>query len=314
MNIATLLLGIFTFVELNCENLFDCDHDSLKDDTEWTAEGMRHWTKKRYWKKVNNIGREIIACGEDGEGWALPDMAVLTEVENDSVLRDLTKRSLLRNAHYEYLMTESPDLRGIDVAILYSPMSFCTLRWYPIRVEPRQGMRPTRDILYASGIVGSGDTLHVFAVHAPSRFGGEKETRPYRMAVAERLCQAVDSIRSINHEAQIIVAGDFNDTHSDPALLYCYEHGLQNIAYKARGRHGAEGTYKYQGDWSSIDNILGSETLAQKVMQYFVADKPYLLEEDKNYGGVKPRRTFYGYTYDGDGYSDHLPLVLKLRF
>ena len=87
-----------TFVELNCENLFDCHHDSLKQDTEWLPASVRKWTPDRYWRKVNSIGQEIISCSEQ----SLPDLVALVEVENDSVLRDLTRRSLLRNAGYEY--------------------------------------------------------------------------------------------------------------------------------------------------------------------------------------------------------------------
>ena len=107
-----------TFVELNCENLFDCRHDSLKQDQEFLPDGAHHWTKKRYWTKQNNIAREILSCADE-----LPDLVALIEVENDSVVRDLTRRSLLRNAGYHYLMTESPDVRGLDVALLYQPAS-----------------------------------------------------------------------------------------------------------------------------------------------------------------------------------------------
>lgn len=312
--IASLLLGIFTFVELNCENLFDCQHDSLKNDTEWTDESLRHWTKRRYWKKVNSIGKEIISCGEDSTGWVLPDMIALTEVENDSVMHDLCHRSLLRRAHYEYFITESPDLRGIDVALMYQPEVFSPLHSYPLRVEPLKDMRPTRDILYVSGIVNNSDTLHIFVVHSPSRFGGERQTRPNRMVVAERLCISTDSIKSINPEAQIIIAGDFNDTHTDPALEYIYQKGFTNVSHKAQGSHGAEGTYKFRGEWESIDNIMVSETLEKKCRECFVNDKPYLIEEDTEYGGVKPRRTYHGYRYNPDGFSDHLPLVLKMLF
>ena len=93
----TLVISFFTFIELNCENLFDTQHDSLKNDIEFTPEGSYHWTKTRYWHKLNHISQELIALGEDSiQGWQLPDMVALCEVENDSVLRDLTKRSLLR--------------------------------------------------------------------------------------------------------------------------------------------------------------------------------------------------------------------------
>ena len=187
MMLSLLLASVFTFVELNCENLFDCLHDTSKQDEEFMPDSYRHWTRTRYWRKLNHIGQEILSCGEDTSGWSLPDMVALCEVENDSVMHDLTMRSLLRKAGYRYIMTSSPDLRGIDVALMYSPFSFSLLNHHSIRVAPMKDMRPTRDILYASGVVLSGDTLHVFVVHAPSRAGGEAGTRPFRMLVARRL-------------------------------------------------------------------------------------------------------------------------------
>ena len=133
MWISTLLLSIFTVVEFNCENLFDCSHDSLKNDTEWVIGGENDWNYSRYWRKLNRIGQTIIGCGRSSDSWSLPDIVALCEVENDSVLRDLTRRSLLRKAGYDYVMTSSPDLRGIDVALLYSPFSFRLISSYSLR-------------------------------------------------------------------------------------------------------------------------------------------------------------------------------------
>ena len=113
---SALLVSLFTFVQFNCENLFDCQHDSLKNDVEFLPDGSYHWTPFRYWRKLNRVGQTIVSCGErNGEvealaeqdcsiseeavaNWHLPDMVALCEVENDSVMRDLTKRSLLRTA------------------------------------------------------------------------------------------------------------------------------------------------------------------------------------------------------------------------
>ena len=213
------LAASLSFVEMNCENLFDCKHDSLKQDTDWVIGGARRWSYKRYWRKLNDIGQAILACGEYEGRWSLPDLVALVEVENDSVLFDLTKRSLLRRAEYEYIMTQSDDVRGIDVALLYSPFSFKPLQHRNIRPPIFPGYRPTRDILHVKGLVISDDTLHVFVVHAPSRFGGERTTRPYRMAIASLLGATVDSICRQDHDAKIIITGDFNDYAGDPLTI-----------------------------------------------------------------------------------------------
>ena len=292
-----------TLVELNCENLFDFKHDSLKQDTEWLPEGKRRWNPARYWRKLNHIGQEILACQETG----VPDLIALIEVENDSVVFDLSHRSLLRGAGYEYLMTQSPDVRGIDVALLYQPFSFRPICYDYLDIQPLEGMRPTRDILYVKGETVHRDTLHLFVVHAPSRYGGEKHSRPNRQLIVDRLLAA---IRLLPINAKVFVAGDFNDDANSPVLQSLVEHGLHNITATATGSHGAKATYRYNGEWQSIDHIFVSSVLLDSVKQTYINDAPFLLEEDKKYGGVKPLRTFNGYHYQR-GFSDHLPLVVR---
>ena len=305
MFLSLLLTGFLTLVELNCENMFDCQHDSLKDDVEWMPEGKRKWSPARYWRKLNHIGQEILSCQQEG----VPDLVALVEVENDSCLFDLTRRSLLRGAGYEYLMTQSPDVRGIDVALLYQPMTFHPICYDYLDVTPLDGMRPTRDILYVKGETLKGDTLHIFVVHAPSRFGGEKHSRPNRQIVADRVMGVV---RQLSAEAKVIIVGDFNDGATDAALRFMENGGMHNITAKATGAHGAKATYRYQGVWQSIDHVFVSTALVNSVDKVFINDAPFLLEEDKKYGGVKPLRTFNGYRYQR-GFSDHLPLVVRFR-
>ncbi|MBQ9668552.1 MAG: endonuclease/exonuclease/phosphatase family protein [Prevotella sp.] len=304
--ILTLLLSAFlTFVEMNCENLFDTRHDPSKQDQEFLPDGSRRWTTYRYWQKLNDVGRAILACSDD-----LPDVVALCEVENDTVLHDLSHRSLLRNAGYDYLMTESPDVRGVDVAMLYRPARFRPLCYESLYVKPVKGMRPTRDVLYVKGRVVTGDTLHIFIVHAPSRYGGERSSRPFRLQVAQVLANAVDSLGS--HQ-NIIIAGDFNDYYNSPALKLLYRHGLDNVSKGAAGRFGkARASYRFKSLWRSIDHVLASPAMAERIGEVYVNDSPFLLEEDERYGGWKPRRTFNGFRYLG-GTSDHLPLVVRFR-
>ena len=324
MFLTLILSNLLTFVELNCENLFDTRHDSLKNDLEFLPESNYHWTPYRYWAKLNHIGQEIIAQGDAGgasDGGScnpalassqIPDFVAMCEVENDSVMFDLTKRSLLRGAGYEYVMTSSPDERGIDVALMYQPFSFRLLCSYPIRITPLPETRPTRDILYVSGQIISGDTLHIFVVHAPSRRGGERASRPYRLHVAQRLAASVDSIYALQADAKIVIAGDFNDYHDSPALKMLYAHHLINISAGAMGTHGAKATYRWHGEWRSLDQMLCSPSMAAKKTDCVIGDQPFLLEDDEKYGGKKPYRTYLGPRYQG-GYSDHLPLVARFK-
>ena len=225
----------------------------------------------------------------------------------------LTERSLLRKAHYQYIMTASNDRRGIDVALLYSPFTFRIIKADTIRIPPLKDMKPTRDILHVMGELINGDTLHVILVHAPSRSGGIVFSEPFRIHVATQLCNTIDSIKSIERNAKIIAMGDFNDYADDKSLQNIYEHGMINISRNAKGRNGAKGTYRYQGEWGSLDQILVSTNLVAKVKQCRINDTSFLIEEDTKYGGVKPRRFYNGMRYNG-GFSDHLPLVIDLLF
>lgn len=311
--IGLILISFLTLVEFNVENLFDTEHDSLKNDLEYTPESNLRWTTQRYWQKLNNIGTAIIACGEDAPSGALPDLIAMAEVENDNVMHDLTKRSVLRNAGYEYIMTDSPDERGIDVALVYQPLAFAPINSRSLRVDTFPGRGPTRDILYVSGRVANDDTLHLFIVHAPSRRGGEEASRPFRLSVAVKVGEAIDSIRTISPKAKIIVTGDLNAYSTDASLAKYGSFELEDVSRHAEGRNGAGGTYRYKGEWNSLDHVLVSRPLQSCVLDVFVCDNPFLTEPDETYGGVKPRRTYNGYKYNRTGTSDHLPLVTVLK-
>lgn len=304
MIISLLLSSFLTLVELNCENLFDTQHDVGKEDSEFLSDGIRHWTPTKYWNKLNDIGQEILSCSDD-----LPDFVALVEVENDSVLRDLTRRSLLRHAGYQYLMTESKDVRGVDVAFLYQPHCFRPLCYDYLEVPVVNDMRPTRDVLYVKGQCVSGDTLHVFVVHAPSRYGGELETQAYRLQVSQVILKALSHI---NDQSKVLIAGDFNDYADSPSIQLLCHSGLINVTRGARGLHGAPANYRYRGEWHSLDHVLVSPGLAAKVDNSYINDAPFLMEEEPTYGGKRPRRTFRGMRYQR-GYSDHLPLVVRFK-
>ncbi|MDO5447678.1 MAG: endonuclease/exonuclease/phosphatase family protein [Prevotellaceae bacterium] len=305
MSIGLLLASLFTLVELNCENLFDCQHDSLKNDYDFLPTSEKQWTPTRYWAKLNNIGREIISCGEQNR---LPDIVCLTEVENDTVMRDLSKRSIIRNAGYEYVITNSNDERGIDVALLYQPTSFHIYNIESLTVNHEDDERPTRDILHVSGELRSGDTIEVFVVHFPSRRDGERKTRPYRLRAANTILNRISTM-PLSHS--IIVTGDFNDYKDDASLKEFYSHGFINTTRDAKGTNGAEGTYKFQGQWGSLDHILIRGKIIEKLKHTFINDQPFLLQGEGE--KLMPRRTYRGNFYQ-KGYSDHLPLIATFEF
>lgn len=297
----------------NVENLFDTRDDSLKNDNEFLPDATRRWTRSRYRQKLTNLAKGIIASSHKER---IPDLVGLCEVENDSCLYDLTHRSPLREADYRYVMTDSPDERGIDVALLYQHRSFKLLQHQSIRIPHTQMKRPpTRDILHVTGQVVSGDTLDVWVCHFPSRSQGKAASEPFRMLAARTLRQSIDSLMQIRRHPYFIIMGDFNDQHSDKSLRIeiCGKGDLHNLMI-----HRGKGTYRYRGEWETFDQFIVSSTLTEgkdcnihlKGVQIF--QHPFLLEEDTNNGGYKPFRTFNGIRYQG-GYSDHLPIGLDLE-
>lgn len=313
----------FRVMSWNVENLFDTRHDTLKNDNEFLPEAHRHWNNSRYNKKLADIAAVITTVGQ----WNAPALVALCEVENDSVLRDLTLRSPLKKLNYHFVMTDSPDLRGIDVALLYQRDLFKRLSHRSIPIPPLSGYRPTRDLLHVSGLLMSGDTLDVFVCHFPSRSGGAKESEPYRLHAAKKLRAEVDSLLKTRFHPLLIIMGDFNDypsnksiqevlkavappstptTEITPSALY------HLLARPAKSRNF--GSYKYQGEWGLLDHLIVSGTLLDTSSHLFTSEEKatvarlsFLLTEDEKYGGDEPFRTYKGMKYQG-GISDHLPV------
>lgn len=317
----------FRVMTYNVENLFDTRHDTLKNDTEFLPDAQRRWTPARYWRKLDRVASVIAAAGQQ----ELPALVALCEVENDTVLVDLTRRSALRTAGYRYVMTDSPDPRGIDVALIYQPGLFRLLSSYSVRVPSAEsGHAPTRDLLYVRGRLLSGDTLHVIVCHLPSKAGGTKGGRRHRMLAVSTLRLLADSIFRVTPDARLLIAGDFNASLRE-RLLY---EGLQlsdghavalpQRLYSLSGvpaatLHGcARGTYKYRGEWESLDHLIVSSALLDSMATVYarphsavIPDFPFLMEPDAVYGGMRMKRTYAGPAYK-DGYSDHLPLLADL--
>ena len=285
------LLSIFLvlIVNYNVENLFHPAHDSLKDDLEWTAEGERHWSYTRYYRKEENIARVLTNIG----GWDGVDVVGLQEVENALCVKRLCYT--LRRNEYDFVHYESPDRRGIDVAMLYKKSRVDTLHTRALKVD--LGEETTRDILYVCARVDKRDTIHFFVCHLPSQRGGTAASEWKRKAAKAVLQQAVDSVFQTQAEAKIVVMGDMNSEPKDDLT------GLNNRM------HGLKGTHKYQGRWTCLDQFYTSPNIEGNVQIY---DAEWILEPDEKYMGLQPKRTYNGIHYQ-NGFSDHLPIILNFE-
>ncbi len=303
----------------NTENFFDCWHDSLKSDQEFLPGGIRGWTPTRYYRKAGNIARVLAAIGVD----KFPDIVGLAEVENEACLKTLVYSSPLKNAGYSFLHVESEDVRGVDVALLYNRYMFQLLGHQVLRIDfEGEPAKKTRDVLHAWGTTSSGDSLHLYICHFPSRLGGETESETYRRQVARQIRHSVDSVFKQHPSANILIMGDFNDYPSNKSLLVDLHAmppskepligNLYNLMLPLEGIPGL-GTNKQQAEWGIIDQLLISSNLLSKTKGANIFGPDFLLLEDERWLGKKPFRTYNGMVYQG-GYSDHLPVWLDFSF
>jgi hypothetical protein len=310
-----------TIAFYNVENLFDTENDTLIFDDDRTPEGKDGWTKERYHHKVGRIAKVLANIGRGVTGTS-PDLIGLCEVENQRVIEDLISHELLKPANYGFIHFDSPDERGIDVALLYKndsflPTAFSSRRLLLIGLDEKRNY--TRDQLVVSGLLDD-DPVHIIVNHWPSRSGGEALSKPNRIEAARLNRSIIDSIQRAEKGAKIIAMGDLNDDPTDVSL---------KMVLKTKGDHTdlvAEdlfnpmeklfrkgiGSLAYRDKWNLFDQIFftGNLILAERGQLRFwkagVYKAPYLISPKGPYKGY-PLRTYAGGNYIG-GYSDHFPV------
>jgi len=311
----------------NLENLFDTIDDKFKNDNEYLPSSQKKWDTEKYDQKINQLARSIASIGN----WEGPDILGVCEVEHKSCLEDLVSKTALSSFNYGIIHQESSDRRGIDVACIYKKERFQVLDYFYHKIDLGTDQRPTRDILYVTGIVDHKDTLHYFVNHWPSRFGGVASSAPKRNLAAQTLRIKVDSILIISPQAKIIITGDFNDGTLDESIIKYLKSETKEIASEATYLFNTSyylqkelklGSHKYKDEWNLFDQMIVSSTLLNtnkkglKVVEessIIHNDKEWLKEPDLISSGEKPFRTFIGNNYNR-GYSDHFAVSIKLSY
>jgi len=309
------------FVFYNVENLFDTLDTQGVNDEEYTPSSEKNWNTERYNAKLDKLAKAITTPENNR-----PVLLGLCEVENTHVVRDLILTAPLNESKYRIAHFDSPDKRGIDVALAYDLERFYVLYQEAVPVyfmDPTD--RPTRDILYVKGVLQDSLELHVFVNHWPSRSGGEEASRPKRERAALALRHKTDSILKVQPNANILIMGDLNDHpyNSSVEVTLGAKHpvkspksNLLNLQYPANDR--GEGTYNYKGEWGILDHLIvsnslytGTNKLKLKPQVSHIVYEEFLLYKNKK-GEASPNRTYGGNNYYG-GYSDHLPVYLYLE-
>lgn len=314
---------VATIAFYNLENLFDTLDTPGKNDFEYTPEGENHWDTKKYYSKLHNMAEVISQIGADVTKTA-PAVIGVSEIENRAVLEDLVKMPALEKYNYHIVHYESPDRRGIDVALLYQPSIFKVTHTVSARLKIK-GMDDffTRDQLVVSGIL-DGEKIHFIVNHWPSRYGGEKHSRPLRNAAADLTRSLADSIMALDANAKIIIMGDLNDDPNNESLLKhlkakkdeksTHPGDLFNTSYPLFQK--GIGSLAYRDNWDLFDQmiisypLIGDDKTTFKHYKTLIFNKDFMKQQEGKYKGY-PKRTFAGGVYM-NGYSDHLPSYMYL--
>ncbi|MFZ1520182.1 MAG: endonuclease/exonuclease/phosphatase family protein [Ignavibacteriaceae bacterium] len=309
----------------NVENLFDNVDDKTADE-EFLSSGSKEWTNERIEKKMYNLARVIRSMNND-KG---PDLLGVCEVEHQFLL-DSMINNYLSDKSYKVAYLESPDGRGIDNGIIYNSKIFTLLSTNGYETKFSDGY-DTRLILLGTFLFEQRDTIHFFVNHWPSRRGGEEQSQPRRIKVAETIRNVVDSLFRNNNKSKIIIVGDFNDEPTNISItetlkaqpFFCdsLDHeklpedlgtDLLNTSYKAWS--DGFGSYKFKDDFNMLDQIIISKDLLfgskiKYVCNSFEVYKPYLMVTRTGKFQGAPFPTYGGTRYLG-GYSDHFAVTAK---
>ncbi|WP_462318182.1 endonuclease/exonuclease/phosphatase family protein [Marinilabilia sp.] len=310
----------------NLENLFDTiDAPDVRDE-EFTPQSEKQWDANRYQRKLQNMASVISGVGA-AEGVGAPAIMGLCEMENLQVLEDLVSTDRLKAYNYQIIHQDSPDKRGIDVALIYRPESFKPdgYRAVPLFIKGEEGNRIyTRDQLVVSGYL-SGERIHFIVNHWPSRYGGRERSIPLRKAAGKLTRTLVDSIRGENSDASIVVMGDLNDDPVDESVKKYLMAGVTPQTAGSDSLFNAtaplffkgRGTLCYRDFWNLFDQIIVTPNLMDDssdnyhIVKTEIYDKQYLRQQEGDYSGY-PFRTFVGDWYHG-GYSDHFASYIVLK-
>lgn len=312
----------------NLENLFDIEDDtSINDEASPMMEMAADLRPEVYEKKLTNMARVLRKIGADQTGSA-PAVIGVCEIENRKVLEDLVNHKLLVDYDYGIEHYDSPDRRGIDVALLYKKSEFRVNNSQSRRLMIRNlasGKRVyTRDQLVVSGEL-NGDEMHFIVNHWPSRRGGEQRSRPNRVAAAALNKQIIDSLHISNAMAKIITMGDLNDdpTNESVAVTLNAQKDQETVQpqmiYNPYIQMIKEGynTLAYRDAGNIFDQIMMTYPLLKKADRegYFyykagIYNPSFMTAKTGQYKGY-PLRSFSNNAFT-NGFSDHFPVYVYL--
>jgi predicted extracellular nuclease len=335
---------IHTVAFYNFENLFDTINDPITHDEEWTPTGSQRWDSKKYHQKLKNLAQVLSEIGS-AENTNAPTFIGGCEIENRAVLEDLILQPKLLPKNYGIIHFDSPDKRGIDVALLYQkkkfqPTTYSNIPLYVYRKEVKETPKSeseektddelqistknqriyTRDQLLVTGFL-EGEEINIIVNHWPSRSGGEKKTSPFREAAGALNKKIIDSLQRINANAKILILGDLNDGTYNKSVKVVLGAKAKKADVPALGIYNpfeemaknGMGTIAYRDAWDIFDQIMVTKSLLATDYSSFsywksgIYNKPFLIQSSGQYKGYPLR-----HSTTEIGFSDHFPVYIYL--
>lgn len=334
---------IHTVAFYNFENLFDTINNPDTNDDEWTPTGAQNWTKEKYEQKLKNLSRVLSDIGTP-ENSNAPTIIGASEIENRGVLEDLIKEPKISNFNYGIIHFDSPDKRGIDVALLYQkkhfkPTSYSNIPLYlfknkeaikedekeeseneEVKVKPQNNRVFTRDQLLVTGYL-EGEEISIIVNHWPSRSGGEKASSTFREEAGKLNRRIIDSLQRINPNAKVITMGDLNDGPYNKSVKEALGAKSKKSEVPAFGVfnpfeemfYKGMGTLAFRDSWDIFDQIIITKSLIEPDFDSFkfwkagIFNRSYLIQTSGKYKGYPLRHTLTEI-----GFSDHFPVYIYL--
>lgn len=329
-----------TIAFYNLENLFHPSDDPLKFDDDRTPEGADQWTYDKYQAKLNNMAHAIAEIGPN-----TASIVGLCELENRQVLQDLLSQEALNTIDFGIIHYESPDLRGVDVGLIYRKSHFNPRRTVSISVplydEKKDKPLWTRDQLLVEGDL-MGKPIYFMVNHWPSRSGGKQRSEAKRMSAAKVTKRITDSLLRLNPQSQIVIMGDFNDNPDDPSIQKVIQSSTERSWSPTRNNtqsHSEEdseesselsnnffnpmakmyaagiGSLAFRDQWFLFDQIILTHNFSSKKSNWRIKSAAihkasYLVTQSGRFKGY-PFRSMQGSHFTG-GYSDHFPVYITL--
>lgn len=289
----------------NLQTFFDSNFDG-NEYAEYKSP-KRGWSQEKYERRLDRLASVIKKLDAD--------VVIMEEIEKESQIQDIKNRlsgTFDFSNVYKHAIFTAEENSSIGCALLSRyPISDISAHSMDIRLEQKQP--PMRPVLQCT-VQKNGRSLILFVNHWKSKSGGSEESEIWRKRQEKLLSDLMWKAQKENNA--MLAAGDFN---KDISEFYSFEEkdgktkiilrGKRNVeAYSPwileNGTYKEPGSYWYKANWERIDHFFAA---GNAELEEFCAENDGEWADSEGH----PRRY---QVWNGNGYSDHLPITCTVKF